>query len=1312
MTDKLLITMASWARWLLVTGVSLIVGVVILVLVGRQTISQVDSLRPDIEELLSDNIGVEVSLGQLSGEWPRLVPILEVASVTIIDTDQSPSLVLDKIRAELDLFRSLRHTNAVWRELVIDDLSITMVEDSIGRWNLKGFTGGSETDLGELLKPFMHSRLIHLENIHIDLQSFSGESTSIKGASVKVENDDEFHRSEMSVYFSDQDVPALFVLEGYGDPSDLDSYNAEGYLKIQNFDISAPLVELGKSLMPGSFSELKQFKAGANSEIWLDISQGGRIDIEGTMSVSEVSLDWLADVPPITNMSSDIIGWYIPGSSWGFRFQSLDFDWSDTQIEPLDVVFSERLGPQWEDFDVSINHLNLDLLSDLLEKADVLTDSILTTVDKLRPRGELSILTFGRNKAGYFASANLENINVSPYKGAPGIKGVNGYLEIEGTKALFHIEDNDGFQLFFPKVYKDYLPIQKAVGTVYAQFNGPDENLIIRSSNITAQLEAGNANFLFSVERNKTKNTSIPEVALIIGGADINAAYFNEYLPYKLSPSLLKWLGASNLKGNVREFGLLQRAGSGVDGAVMKTTQLMFDIETAALDYHPQWLGLRDFDAIVLVDDRFTQGEVSRGTIGGANISNTSLELGSYPLGHPKSNLLTINGELDSSVSKAIGILANSSLVNNLGPLPSWEYEGKVEAQLALQVPLRQSEGASSAGTYNISSTLIDAQLSIPNTPVSLTQMNGVLNFSNERGLYSDSITGQLWNQNLSASLAKRSGMQRIFINTIVEPASLNQLVNFPWTRVVTGNIPIEGELTINGGVGVAQESLSLGSDNLSPVTLLIKSQLESNEIILPWPLGKSAREKRDLALKLHFDSGLTRIEGTMGDKLVADLRFVESIFKRGVASFDRTASIPSDNEMLIAVYLPTVDLDSWRPVATLFGEQSSKTQPSWYPVFDMNFDFLELGALELKQIKSETKFFDGQIDLQFFTNLGDGKLLIDDTLGDVPKLTLTRLNMSKDFLAEKVSDQLLDPRTFPASDIVLESVVVDEKLWGNISFQLRPNSEGAAFKNIQGDIFGLKPGELAEEGEALFFWGFDDKQYSSRLTGPVGINNIGDFFEGLEIPTPVDSQSGKLVLDLEWLDQPWNFSKQNIAGNFYVELNQGSFYTSPGGASAALKLISLFNFANWLRRLQLDFSDVVGENLAYNNLQGKVEFDGGSARLFDPLRMEMPSGRMSMAGDFNLLNETADAKLVATLPVATNLPWVVALLGGIPAAAGVYVTSKIVEKQVDRLSSISYTLNGPWDDIEVSVDKIFAAQLDDKPVDTQVPEQSSSDKE
>ena len=142
--------------------------------------------------------------------------------------------------------------------------------------------------------------------------------------------------------------------------------------------------------------------------------------------------------------------------------------------------------------------------------------------------------------------------------------------------------------------------------------------------------------------------------------------------------------------------------------------------------------------------------------------------------------------------------------------------------------------------------------------------------------------------------------------------------------------------------------------------------------------------------------------------------------------------------------------------------------------------------------------------------------------------------------------------------------------------------------------------------------------------------------------------------------------------------------------------MVSLVNFANWLRRLKLDFSDVTGQKLSYNSLSGTLEFNQGVARFKQPLRMAMPSGRMSMDGEFDLLKEAVDARLVATLPVATNLPWVVALLGGLPAAAGVYVTSKLVEKQVDRLSSISYTLEGPWDDVEVSVDRIFAADLKD----------------
>ena len=72
----------------------------------------------------------------------------------------------------------------------------------------------------------------------------------------------------------------------------------------------------------------------------------------------------------------------------------------------------------------------------------------------------------------------------------------------------------------------------------------------------------------------------------------------------------------------------------------------------------------------------------------------------------------------------------------------------------------------------------------------------------------------------------------------------------------------------------------------------------------------------------------------------------------------------------------------------------------------------------------------------------------------------------------------------------------------------------------------------------------------------------------------------------------------------------------------------------------------------------------------------------------------------MATLPVASNLPWIAALAASLPVAAGVYVVSKVFDKQMNRLSSAVYTIGGSWNDPQVSFDHIFdnttkpAAQL------------------
>lgn len=63
---------------------------------------------------------------------------------------------------------------------------------------------------------------------------------------------------------------------------------------------------------------------------------------------------------------------------------------------------------------------------------------------------------------------------------------------------------------------------------------------------------------------------------------------------------------------------------------------------------------------------------------------------------------------------------------------------------------------------------------------------------------------------------------------------------------------------------------------------------------------------------------------------------------------------------------------------------------------------------------------------------------------------------------------------------------------------------------------------------------------------------------------------------------------------------------------------------------------------------------------------------------------------LVVTLPLASNLPWVAALAGGLPAAAGVYIASKLFSEQVDRYSSAVYHVEGDWRDPTIRFRRMF----------------------
>lgn len=1292
-------------RIAVISAVLMIVLALVLALIGRHSVANIDDHRQRIETFTTENFGLAVELGTLSAQWTGLTPIVEIDKIQLGAKYAEPGMVIRGGRADLDLFRSLQHLNPIWREFAIDRLDLTLEEDDRGNWQLMGLSGDGDTELSVILEPLFYSRSISVDHISIDFRFYSGQSFRVGGSALRLDNDSNFHRAELSLSMSDQEKPAYVIVEGRGDPLDLETFDADGYIKIEQFDLQQPYLQLAQQLLPQLFARVANLDAHANGEIWFDVQPGGATDFEGRVAIGHLALAGQAELPSFHNIGTDITGWYTPGVDWGVRLQGLKFTREDIAIQPVNMLFSQSVGANRQDFMLAVERFELDSVSTLLTEVWVGSDVLPAWLESLALKGVLDDLRIGKKAGEYFAEGRLQGVHSLSTRGIPGLAGIDGEFQIRDHSARINIDDRDGFTIDFANIYPAALTVDALKGQMSLSWVPALKALTISSDVMQVAVDAGLVSIQFSTRSLIPSNGAAPEVQLLIGGSDMDAEHYPKYLPEKLSPKLKEWLVDAVVDSDLREFGFALRTGNPRGTSISRTSQLYLNVENAALNYHPDWPRVTHAQGVVLVDDSHVQATIDGARIDQLSIQNVEVE---YTNANPSVGAqVVVDAQLSSTIGAAIGVLSRSPLQPSMGPLVDWQYQGQQTTQLSLNIPLASTnkpKNSSNRGFYRASTALLDGQLIIPNSALGITEIFGNLRFDSDVGFQSDELVGRFWGRPLTAKLARDNGDQTIALKSRIQPEKIAQLIDFPWQGLLEGSIPVEGLLRIPQ----ATDANSIGA------SLQLTGDMLGTSIALPAPLGKAANEQRTLDIRIDFGKKIERVKGALGDKLVIDTRFEDGLFDRGWVGYDRAMALPESGQMLFAGYLADTDLALWQPLVQLI-DSHRKTlvnRPSrgdavrnWESRVDLRFDTAIFAETALNEIEAVITQHQNDTHVAFRSDVADGLLTLHSDFKKPPNLRLSRLTFKENLFADDALKSRFDPREFLDMGVQIEQLWVDGDRWGELAFDLRSEISGAVFADIEGDIFGLQMGADETLPPIEFFWGFDGQNYSSRLIGPVVVGDIGAVFKQFRLPKIADSESGSLVFDLTWPAQPWRYGRDNISGDFSFELNSGSFYKSASGADVALKMISLVNFANWLRRLQLDFSDVVGQNLSYNSLAGRFAFDRGMAQLAEPLRMRMPSGRMSMAGDFDLVEETIDGQLVATLPVATNLPWVGALIGGLPAALGVYLTGKLVEKQVDRLSSISYKLSGPWDEIDIKVDKIFAAALEPEPEEAVTPE-------
>jgi len=182
-----------------------------------------------------------------------------------------------------------------------------------------------------------------------------------------------------------------------------------------------------------------------------------------------------------------------------------------------------------------------------------------------------------------------------------------------------------------------------------------------------------------------------------------------------------------------------------------------------------------------------------------------------------------------------------------------------------------------------------------------------------------------------------------------------------------------------------------------------------------------------------------------------------------------------------------------------------------------------------------------------------------------------------------------------------------------------------------------------------------------------------------------IEEGETKLTLDAQWQGTPVDFSLNNLDGTLDMEIRKGRFTDINPSTGRLFGLLSLQTLP---RRLSLDFSDLFGKGLAFDNIEGHFIIENGNAYT-NNLAMTGPSVNINISGRTGLVQQDYDQIATITPKITDSLPVASALFGpiGIGVGAVIFLASEIfnsLPEKIDTLLRKQYTITGAWDDPQV----------------------------
>jgi len=740
----------------------------------------------EIEQGISGQIGLPVSIGSLDADMHWFAPRLKVLDLVIYKEDGKEQLfTLAEANFSLAYLESIRFMIPMVGDISLHGAELFIERHPNGKWVIQGFEvyeKESSRDSGVLIDLLLSADIALIDS-RVHWHDFTGRSRNldIEGASVLLENYLGTQYFEIDVALpADLGERLRVVAELDGDLREFDSLEAKFHfsgtgLLLQNWVNTTRIKEFvhGSGKLDTNFwvhinkANITRFSAGINATdlvlaninnrnktwsanrletkiFWRALNQGWRLDVRDLMLQKDGSL-WneVADIV----VANDETDWRILAS----------------YLKPADIVPLLHVLPEVVDVSAFSNYLGYVPAGEFVNFEAIFSED---------ENPDLQLST-GFTDLGL----NIADRGIA-------IKGLDGELMIDSNKSELLLDSSDVI-VKAGNLFRWPLQLDSISGKVAAELKEGVFKLE------TPALHAKNQH-IETVTRAVAEISADNKVFLDVQGNAVNGIgkHAYRYLPTPImSEGLVSWIDNAIVGGYVPSGSFMFRGFANEypfddNQGVM---QVLFDVEDGKLHFLDGWPDVQNASATVRFHNAslFVENGRSREESGAVALINASIA-------DLRDAMLLVSGNVTAPADELQQYIWNSGLDRTLGrAVEQFQASGQAEIDLDLDVPLGQERRAMEQLQVSGDITFSDNELFFPLTDYLVTDINGKMSFTTTC-LLGENISGNFYGQPVNIAVRQSEDETRpetlFHISGNWEVASLLRRFNWSYPSILDGS--------------------------------------------------------------------------------------------------------------------------------------------------------------------------------------------------------------------------------------------------------------------------------------------------------------------------------------------------------------------------------------------------------------------------------------------------------------------------------------------------------------------------------------------